>query len=248
MVTDLVQRPPELPDAGSAQSVCAPVPSPARTSGWQRWWWRRRAATAARTRAEAQDRAACRAAVASAPTRTAQVLDDGWVQGAWFHVRLRSGERRAIGPLDLPLPSGTPVTGACLIGAVVRATDDSGLGPQLTHSTVDVLWDALQDSLGTTARRASGRAWPPAERTLRVRELTRWNDAPGRTREQVAALVAGAHRLALREDVPRPADGSRRRCPGSPTLTPCPCCAAARSRRPCVTSPCRRGSAGSAGR
>ena len=45
----------------------------------------------------------------------------------------------------------------------------------------------------------AGRAAAPAVRAARVRDLTRWNDRPGRTRDEVLALIDLASSRAIME-------------------------------------------------
>jgi hypothetical protein len=99
------------------------------------------------------------------------LVDDGWVQNRWYG--------------DQPAPATGPR--ACLVGAVVRAArghDETGAGP-----AIDVLWDALQESRGLAGPGVAGRAAPPQVRIARVRDLTRWNDRAGRTRDDVVGLL-----------------------------------------------------------
>jgi len=111
------------------------------------------------------------------------IIEAGWVQDQW-HARLP-------GPRPEGSPTGTDITGSCLVGAVVRANqrrqpegDPTGAGP-----VIDVLWDAWQESRGLGGPGVAGRAAPVEVRVARVRDLTRWNDRPGRTRDEVLGLV-----------------------------------------------------------
>lgn len=79
------------------------------------------------------------------------------------------------------------------MGAVVRA--GGGLGAvrtQPVQRALDLLWHALRGEPDRPVR------WCPAPpvRAQHVRELTRWNDAPGRTAAEVTALLAAADRIA----------------------------------------------------
>ena len=83
------------------------------------------------------------------------------------------------------------VAAACLVGAVVYAAQQRGSGDQLVKAgpALDYLWDAWQESRGLGGTGVAGRAAPRELRMARVRDLTRWNDQPGRTREEVLGLV-----------------------------------------------------------
>ena len=94
---------------------------------------------------------------------------------------------------DLRLTKSRPVTGACLVGAVVQA----GGGPpaarsQMVQRTLDLTWHALRDDPDRPVRWSPG----PDVRMLQVRDLTRWNDTPGRTRDEVLDLLVASQRTA----------------------------------------------------
>src|SRR5690349_19522165 len=61
--------------------------------------------------------------------RAVEVVESGWVQGAWFTVATRSGKRQ-VSAYDLRLAETRPVLGACLVGAVVQA----GGGPSAVNT------------------------------------------------------------------------------------------------------------------
>ena len=139
--------------------------------------------------------------------RAAEVVEAGWVQDAWFTVATPGGDR-AVTAYDMGVALDQPVTGACLVGAVVQA----GGGPaevrsQLVQRTLDLAWHALREDPGRPVRWCPG----PCVRTMHVLELTYWNDAPGRTQEQVVDLLQAARRTAdVQRDVCRAGLGSGR--------------------------------------
>ncbi|MGY2701539.1 DUF6197 family protein [Nocardioides sp. HB32] len=113
------------------------------------------------------------------------VVGRGWVQGAWFSVDV-GGRTRVLTGAGIGLVADHPVTGACLVGAVVQA----GGGPRAVRSqpvqrALDLLWHTLKEVRDQPVRWCPG---PPA-RTLHVLDLTHWNDAPDRTREDVLELL-----------------------------------------------------------
>ena len=132
----------------------------------------------------------------SRPDEAYRVLEDaraviaqGWIQDHWFahrpapsHLRAQSS-RSSDGLGD--------VAAACLVGAVVFAAQQRGSGDRLVKAgpALDYLWDAWQESRGLGGTGVAGRAAPRELRMARVRDLTRWNDQPGRTREEVLGLV-----------------------------------------------------------
>jgi hypothetical protein len=116
------------------------------------------------------------------------LLGQGWLQGTWFAVRA------AIEPLPAVAAPGQDRAGAppsaCLVGAVVLA---SGGRPavcgQRTQRSLDLLWHTLHRATGLGAVQ-----WCPGPvlRTLQVQDLTRWNDTPGRSLDEVLALLDAA--------------------------------------------------------
>ena len=130
--------------------------------------------------------------------RAADVVGAGWVQGAWFTVATPGG-KRDVTAYDLPMMVHRPVTGACLVGSIVEAAG----GPvtarsQLVQRTLDLVGHVLREDPARPVQWCPG----PRMRMLGVLELTRWNDAPGRTQEQVVGLlVAGRRTIDLQRDL-----------------------------------------------
>jgi hypothetical protein len=114
------------------------------------------------------------------------VLELGWVQRSWYRYAVdRPSDRSTRGP----------VAGACLAGAIVQA----GGGPaafntQLVQRSLDLTWNTLYGVDGDSL------AWcpAPAVRISHLRDLTRWNDQPGRTRAEVTDLLAATEAEAAR--------------------------------------------------
>jgi len=117
------------------------------------------------------------------------VVERGWVQGRWFP------------PGSAPDGRDGAVSGACLIGAVVTAAGASTPAAAIVEAgpAIDVLWDAWQETRGMVGPGVAGRAAAPAVRAARIRDLTRWNDQPGRTRDEVVALIELASSRAIME-------------------------------------------------
>jgi hypothetical protein len=117
----------------------------------------------------------------------------GWTAGGWYTVRA-GGDTRLVSTVEaLALrrtPAADEVVGSCLVGALLRLADDPDTATSIRDvwSTVDELHEALREQQGQWAVPV-GRVLPPGERHDRLRELTRYNDAPGRTRQQVLDLV-----------------------------------------------------------
>jgi hypothetical protein len=117
------------------------------------------------------------------------VIERGWVQDQWF------APGSAADVLD---PGGS---GACLVGAVAVAAGASTPAATVfvAGPAIDVLWDAWRETRGVRGPGVAGRAAPPAVRAARVRDLTRWNDQPGRSRDEVLALIDLASSRAIME-------------------------------------------------
>jgi hypothetical protein len=98
-------------------------------------------------------------------------------------VRTADGRLRPRGP--------GVVVSACLVGAVVEAGRRYADDPVAAGPALDALWLALYDDRSVDA---VGRVPSPIVRDLRARDLARWNDAPGRTVDEVIALVDRATR------------------------------------------------------
>jgi hypothetical protein len=115
--------------------------------------------------------------------RARALVADGWVQDAFYVVRGRSGETRPVSPFGLLLLSRSDVVGACLVGAVAHASAavDRRQRSGPAALAVDTLWATLSGSEPDTAH--------PSARPARVRDLARWNDEPGRSREDVLDLL-----------------------------------------------------------
>ena len=122
----------------------------------------------------------------------ASVIGQGWIQNAWFAVATPRGER-LLTAHEVRHVYAYPVTGACLAGAIVLAAG----GPdqartQLVQRTLDLTWHALRDDPEPPAVLCPS----PPVRSLRLLDLTRWNDAPGRSSTAVLDLLGATRRLA----------------------------------------------------
>jgi len=114
---------------------------------------------------------------------THAVLSRGWLQCAERLVLDADGQ--------LVVNGQGEVVRACLIGAVVEAARRYGGRSFLASGpALDALWAAYADwgrDIG-----ALGSVPAPMIRASRCCELARWNDAPGRQRAEVLALVERA--------------------------------------------------------
>ena len=172
--------------------LAAPAPPPS-------WWTAVRSRRAAAARLRRADLASAHRAelhrLQAALADARALVEHGWVQGAWLRVGTADGGVRTVPSAALHLADPGVVTGACLVGAVVRGGSATGperralspLSAQLVRRALDATWQTLY-----AHEVRPGRACAPAVLRARVRELTRWNDAPGRTAGEVAALLARA--------------------------------------------------------
>ena len=118
------------------------------------------------------------------------IIGEGWVQGGWFSVSTPSGPRTVTG-YDVRLATTHPVTGACLVGAVVHAAGGPGTAAsQRVQRTLDLTWHALRQGPEQPVRWCPG----PDVRMLQLLDLTHWNDAPGRRQDEVVDLLVAAQR------------------------------------------------------
>ncbi len=120
------------------------------------------------------------------------LVGSGWVQGRWLVHRDADGRLREVVGRDREVP----VSGACLVGSLVQAGGGvAALGTQPVQRALDATWHALHGDPGAPVR------WCPAPpvRLQHVRDLAGWNDAAGRTRDEVVGLLHAAERLVVAE-------------------------------------------------
>ncbi|GAA2108569.1 hypothetical protein GCM10009841_29120 [Microlunatus panaciterrae] len=121
----------------------------------------------------------------------AVIARDGWTSGAWFTVESSSGARQAAPSEAYALldPRSTVVS-ACLVGTLLRLADDPDRATSVrdVRACVDELYEATHEQMGHSPRPA-GRSFPVTEQRARLQAVTAWNDAPGRTREQVLDVL-----------------------------------------------------------
>jgi hypothetical protein len=116
----------------------------------------------------------------------------GWTSGGWFTVQQPSGQTRLATTAEafaLRDPR-RDVHGSCLVGTLVRLADDPDSAPSVPDAwgCVDELYEALHEQLGHDSF-PPGRVYSHQQRRAHLQTLIAWNDAPGRTREQVLDMV-----------------------------------------------------------
>ncbi|MCW2802558.1 MAG: hypothetical protein JWN06_775 [Propionibacteriaceae bacterium] len=117
---------------------------------------------------------------------------DGWTSGGWFTVRAPSGGVRVAAPLEAYAlrDARSRVVSACLVGTLLRLADDPDAATSVRDvwGSVDELYEAMHEQLGH-ASLPPGRVYSANDRRTRLQGVTAWNDAPGRTRDQVLDLL-----------------------------------------------------------
>lgn len=106
------------------------------------------------------------------------VIEAGWIQHSWYSYRTAENEPDG--------PARNTVAGACLVGAIVHAAGGpQAFNTQLVQRSLDLTWNTLYGVAGDSL------AWcpAPAVRTSHLRDLTRWNDQPARTKAEVHDLL-----------------------------------------------------------
>jgi len=115
----------------------------------------------------------------------------GWVQGGWWTTSA-GGNRQALVRRLGDGPSDPHAVGAvCLVGALIRAGSRQGRDPEVGRA-IDAVYDALWESRGqpaATPGRGPIMVSSPQVRLAKVQWLTRWNDAPGRSTEEVLDIL-----------------------------------------------------------
>jgi hypothetical protein len=119
-------------------------------------------------------------------------LSAGWLQGGWWTPPAGRRDRQTVqaGPA---VDSSNPhtVTAVCLVGALIRAGSRQGRDAEVGRA-IDAVYDAIWESRGQPAATPGGGpilVSSPQVRLARVQWLTRWNDAPGRTNDEVLNIL-----------------------------------------------------------
>ena len=144
--------------------------------------------------------------IAELAVRAGAVIETGWIQRGWYRYATEAPENRAPedrAPEDRAPENRAPkdgpadrsIAGACLVGAIVHAAGGpQAFNTQLVQRSLDLTWNTLYGVAGDSL------AWCPAPsvRTSHLRDLIRWNDQPGRTRDEVRDLLAATEAEAGR--------------------------------------------------
>src|SRR5512135_601644 len=140
-------------------------------------------------------------------------LEAGWVQGGWWLVPGDGGRRRLLTGFAAGASRPEPASAVCLVGALVRAgsrqSRDAGSQGSQVGRAIGAVYDALWESRGQPAAEPGPgllAVSSPQVRLAQVQTLTRWNDATGRTRDEVLGILdrAVARTILTLATVPAP--------------------------------------------
>jgi hypothetical protein len=127
------------------------------------------------------------------------IVEAGWVQNRWCVEPSAPAPARA--GSDVTATADGAVQ-ACVVGAVALAVRARHPHADLAVDTGPALayvWDAVHEGQGW--RRAAGRSAPYQARIMRMRDLARWNDEPGRSRDEVLTALDRAAAGVVRTTV-----------------------------------------------
>jgi hypothetical protein len=129
----------------------------------------------------------------------AQVVQRGWMQNGWFAYVDATGARHIVTgctPRMKRTLAPEQVLSTCLVGAIVHAAGGpSQARSQLVQRTIDLTWHASFRGARERVRWCPS----PVERAGHMIDLVHWNDRPGRTPQEVTALLGRAGALARAE-------------------------------------------------
>ncbi len=117
-------------------------------------------------------------------------LSAGWVQGGWWGRPADGGRQIRATGLAAGLSAPEPGGAVCLVGALIRAGSGQG-GESEVGRAIDAAYDALWESRHQPAAPGPGllTVSSPEVRQAKTQALTRWNDARGRTSDEVLAVL-----------------------------------------------------------
>ena len=172
------------------------------------WWQRLRAFAAPRQPPPEVQHAYLERLLALLEAARTQ-LSAGWVQDGWWTSPADGGQQILV--TGLAAGTSVPATAGavCLVGALIRAAARQG-GDSEAGRAIDVLYDALWESRGQPAAMAGPSvlaASCPQVRRAKIQALTRWNDAQGRTGNEVLAVLDRAIARVIQNLAAIPAPG-----------------------------------------
>jgi hypothetical protein len=183
-----------------------------------RAWWRRLRALVTPRPDETQHAGLERLLALLEAARTE--LSAGWVQDGWWTSPAGGGQQILVTGLAAGPSAPATVGAVCLAGALIRAGAGQG-GDSEVGRAIDVVYDALWESRGQpTATPAPGvlTVSSPQIRQAKLQALTRWNDARGRTSDEVLAILD----RAIGRVIQTPGGTPRAARPGRRAVLSCP--------------------------
>jgi hypothetical protein len=149
------------------------------------WWTRRQQERRLRFRDQTSARLAELNQIAYLLNYAADLVRAGWLQHRWFAYLDDSGQLRTANVDSAREVADRPVVEVCLVGAIVQAAGGpSQLGTHTVRCAVELTWRTLFRPPSEMISRT-----PTPARTKHVRDLTRWNDHPGRTARDAEDLL-----------------------------------------------------------
>jgi hypothetical protein len=209
--------------AADAPADAGPGPLTSRKTGGGtpgrrgRPWWRRLPALTAQPPPEVQH--ACLERLLALLEEARTDVSAGWVQGGWWATRTPDGRPAVLTGLAAGAAARGPVSAACLVGALIRAGSGPG-GDSEAGRAIDAVYDALWEPQGQPAATPGPGLLMVSSspvRQARVQTLTRWNDAAGRTGDEVLAVLDRAIARVIQDlaaiPAPRPPGSLAPACP-----------------------------------
>lgn len=179
------------PSAGAgAPAAATPGPGADTLARRPRAWRRRlRALAAPQPSAEIQH-AALERLLALLEAARAEV-SAGWVQDGWWTSPADGGQQILLTGVAAGLSAPATAGAVCLAGALIRAGAGQGRDSEIGRAidvVYDALWESRNQSVATPAPSVLAVSSPQV-RQAKIQALTRWNDAQGRTRNEVLAIL-----------------------------------------------------------
>jgi hypothetical protein len=153
------------------------------------WWWRRLHALGAPRQSLLEIHHAVLERLLALLEAARADLSAGWVQDGWWATPAAGGQQILVTGLAAGASPPHNADAACLVGALIRAGAAQGEDSEAGRA-IDAVYDALWESREQQAT-ATGMLTvsSPQVRQAKTQVLTRWNDAQGRTSDEVLAIL-----------------------------------------------------------
>jgi len=174
-----------------APAAATPGPGADKPARRQRAWRRRlRALAAPRQPPPEVQHTALERLLALLEAARAEV-SAGWVQDGWWTSPADGGQQILVTGVAAGLSAPATASAVCLAGALIRAGAGQGSGSEAGRAidvVYDALWESRNQSAATPGPGVLAVSSPPV-RQAKLQTLTRWNDAQGRTSDEVLAIL-----------------------------------------------------------